>query len=45
VPRPVLVAHRRFVNTALRPDLWTALLWQWRVNPEALTERDLVVVP
>jgi peptide/nickel transport system substrate-binding protein len=44
-PRPVLVAHRRFENTALRPDLWTALLWQWRVNPDALIERDLVVVP
>jgi peptide/nickel transport system substrate-binding protein len=45
VPRPVLAAHRRLVDTALRPDLWTAELWKWRVNPDALIERDLVVVP
>lgn len=45
VPRPVLVAHRRFVDTALRPDLWTARLWQWRVNPDALIERDRVIAP
>lgn len=45
VPHPVLVTHRRFVDTALRPDLWTALLWKWRVNPDSLIERDLVVVP
>jgi len=45
VPRPVFAAHRRFEDTAVRPDLWTALLWQWRVNPDALIERDLVVVP
>lgn len=45
VPRPVLAVHRRFTDTAVRPDLWTALLWQWRVNPDALIERDLVVVP
>jgi len=45
VPRPVLVTHRRLADTALRPDLWTALLWKWRVNSDALIERDLVVVP
>lgn len=44
-PRLTLVAHRRFVNTALRPDLWTALVWQWRVDPNAFLERDVAVVP
>jgi hypothetical protein len=44
-PRPVLAAHRRFLDADIRPDLWTALLWKWRVNPDALIERDLVVVP
>ncbi len=45
VPRPVLAAHRRLRDVAIRPDLWTALLWQWRVNPDSLIARDLVVVP
>lgn len=45
VPLPVLATHRRLQNTAIRPDLWTALLWQWRVNPDSLIPRDLVAVP
>lgn len=45
VPRPVLAAHRRLQDVAVRPDLWTALLWQWRVNPDSLIPRDLVAVP
>lgn len=45
VPRVVFVAHRRFEIPAVRPDLWTTSLWQWRVRPDALIERDLIVVP
>lgn len=45
VPRPVFAAHRRLQDAAARPDLWTAHLWQWRVNPGSLTARDLVAVP
>lgn len=45
VPRPVLAAHHRLQDTAIRPDLWTALLWKWRVNPDSLIPRDLVAVP
>jgi peptide/nickel transport system substrate-binding protein len=45
VPRPVLAAHRRLQDVTVRPDLWTAQLWQWRVNPDSLIPRDLVAVP
>ena len=45
VPRVMLVTHRRLEEAAYRPDLWTAELWRWRANPDALIERDLVVVP
>jgi peptide/nickel transport system substrate-binding protein len=45
VPRPVLVAHQRLGDTPIRPDLWTAFLWTWRVNPDSLIPRDLVAVP
>ncbi len=44
-PRPVLVAHRRFQDVVIRPDQWTTLLWKWRVNPDSLIARDLVVAP
>jgi peptide/nickel transport system substrate-binding protein len=45
VPRPVFAVHRRFQDAAVRPDLWTALLWTWRVHPDSLIARDLVAVP
>jgi peptide/nickel transport system substrate-binding protein len=45
VPSPVLATHRRLQNAAARPDIWTALIPQWRVNPDSLIPRDLVAVP
>jgi peptide/nickel transport system substrate-binding protein len=45
IPQPVFAAHRRLQNPTVRPDLWTAYLWQWRVNPDSLIPRDLVAVP
>lgn len=44
-PRTVVAVHRRFQNVTIRPDLWPTLLWKWRVNPDSLIARDLVVAP
>jgi peptide/nickel transport system substrate-binding protein len=45
VPGALVAVHQRFQDVAVRPDLWMAWLWKWRVNPDALLPRDLAVVP
>lgn len=44
-PAAVVAVHQRLEDVVLRPDLWPAWLWKWRVKPDALIPRDFVVVP
>jgi peptide/nickel transport system substrate-binding protein len=45
VPGAMVAVHERLEHVAVRPDLWVAWLWKWRVNPRALLPRDLAAVP
>ncbi len=36
--------HTRLENVTIRPDLWTATVWTWRVDPTQLIARDRVGV-
>jgi peptide/nickel transport system substrate-binding protein len=32
--------HVRLQNVTLRPDLWSATMWTWTVDPDSLLDRD-----
>lgn len=36
--------HRRIENVSIRPDMWCATLWTWRVAPDQRIDRDRLVV-
>ena len=40
VPRAQAALHRRLSHVSLRPDQWSATMWQWTVDPEQALPRD-----
>ena len=42
VPEFAIVLHTRIEDVTIRPDLWSATLPQWRINPRNYLTRDLI---
>jgi ABC-type transport system substrate-binding protein len=42
VPAIGVGLHTRFEDVSIRPDQWSATMWQWRVDPRNLLPRDLI---
>ncbi len=42
VPSVAVAVHTRLEDVTIRPDQWSATMWQWRVNPQNLLARDLI---
>lgn len=40
VPSMVAGLHRRLEDVVMRPDVWAATLWTWRIPPSRYIERD-----
>jgi peptide/nickel transport system substrate-binding protein len=42
VPRAQAAVHRRLQGVSIRPDQWSASLWQWTVDPRQALDRDVL---
>ncbi|MFQ5702584.1 MAG: ABC transporter substrate-binding protein [Gemmatimonadales bacterium] len=41
-PTPVAGLHDRLENVSFAPDEWWKTIWQWRVDPSRVIDRDLI---
>jgi peptide/nickel transport system substrate-binding protein len=42
VPEFAVALHTRLEGVSIRPDQWSATMWQWRVDPRNLLTRDVI---
>ncbi len=42
VPEIAAAVHVRLQDVSIRPDQWSATMWQWRVDPQDFIARDLI---
>ena len=42
VPKVAAAVQVRLQDVSIRPDQWSATMWQWRVDPQDFIARDLI---